>query len=58
MKSDKELFERRWSFRFWARWFVPMPILIWYARRKFSTLVIYQDRDFNLELCRRFKENS
>jgi hypothetical protein len=43
-----------YSWRFWVRWFVPLPILIWYSKRNFFSHVWYSDPNFQLELSRKY----
>lgn len=48
-----------WSWRWWVRWLVPLPILLWYSRRVFGTNhVWYQDSKCQLELRGRFVDDA
>jgi len=39
-----------WSWRWWVRWFLPLPILVWLSKRKMGNHhVWYQDEEINLE---------
>lgn len=42
-----------WAWWPWIRWFVPLPILLWFSRRNFHSLVWYDDTEVRLELTRK-----
>jgi hypothetical protein len=44
-----------WSWRFWMRWFVPLPLLLRFSKKNFLSHVWYQDSTCQLELTRRYK---
>jgi hypothetical protein len=46
-----------WLYRWWARWFIPFPILVWYAKKNFWSVVFYQDRETQIEMTRRYDEH-
>jgi hypothetical protein len=43
-----------WAIKLWARWVIPLPILLWHARRQFESWVVYQDATHRLVLERRW----
>ena len=41
-------------FKPWVRW-LPMPILVWIAKRKFESVIWYQDKDVVIQMERIFR---
>ena len=47
-----------WAWRWFMKWFAPLPVLLWYSRRNFGrNHVWWQGKDCQLELRPRFPDD-
>ena len=47
-----------WSWRWWIRWFIPIPLMLWYSKKYMGSHVWYQDEECQLELRHRSDEKA
>ena len=50
-KRDSQM-KPYYLFKPWVRW-LPLPILVWIAKRKFESVIWYQDKDVVIQMERR-----